>query len=212
MILMTRRPASPAPISLEGETGTPLRLQESDDPEPSSADGRVDARPLVIDIVCDDADWSAFGAVEDAVTTAADAVASEPSLALADVEAVVPLSSDAEVGALNATYRGKAKPTNVLSFPAARSAFSPPGERRNLGDIVVARETVLREATDQELKPVHHLQHLVVHGVLHLLGFDHLNGHDAEVMEALEVRILARLGIADPYGDAPLETQGEHTN
>jgi probable rRNA maturation factor len=204
---MTQQSASPTPVAGERETGSSGPLQQSDDPEPATAGG-VDPRLLVIDIVYDDADWSAFGDVEDAVFTAADAVANEPSLDLINVEAVVALSSDDEVGALNATYRGQAKPTNVLSFPAAAIAFDKAGGgRRNLGDIIVARETVLREAADQNVSPVHHLQHLVVHGLLHLLGYDHENDRDAELMEALEVRILARLGVSDPYGEALLELQ-----
>ncbi len=94
--------------------------------------------------------------------------------------------------ALNARDRGKDKSTNVLSYPS--------GERGFLGDVVLARQTVWREAKAQNKTPVEHVCHLVVHGTLHLLGYDHETGAaDAERMEALERRILARLGIADPY-------------
>lgn len=95
---------------------------------------------------------------------------------------------------LNARDRRKDKPTNVLSYPS--------GERDFLGDIVLARQTVWREAREQRKSPTDHFTHLVVHGTLHLLGYDHETSDvDAEHMEALERRILAKLGIADPYVD-----------
>jgi probable rRNA maturation factor len=104
----------------------------------------------------------------------------------------VALADDKAVRALNARDRKKDKPTNVLSYPS--------GERAFLGDIVLARQTVWREARAQKKSPADHVAHLVVHGVLHLLGHDHETGDaDAERMEALERRILKRLGIADPY-------------
>ena len=104
----------------------------------------------------------------------------------------VALASDAAVRKLNARDRRKDKPTNVLSYPSGEKAF--------LGDVVLARQTVWREARQQKKTPAAHVSHLVVHGTLHLLGYDHETGEaDAERMEALERRILARLGIADPY-------------
>ena len=104
----------------------------------------------------------------------------------------VALADDKQVRALNARDRKKDKPTNVLSYPS--------GERDFLGDVVLARQTVWREARQQKKTPAAHVSHLVVHGTLHLLGYDHETGDaDAERMEALERRILARLGIADPY-------------
>jgi probable rRNA maturation factor len=104
----------------------------------------------------------------------------------------VALADDRRVRALNARDRGKDKPTNVLSYPS--------GERVFLGDVLLARQTVWREAKAQNKTPAEHVCHLVVHGALHLLGYDHETGAaDAERMEALERRILARLGIADPY-------------
>ena len=104
----------------------------------------------------------------------------------------VALADDKAVRALNARDRKKDKPTNVLSYPS--------GERAFLGDIVLARQTVWREAKQQNKSPADHVAHLVVHGVLHLLGHDHeTSDADAERMEALERRVLARLGIADPY-------------
>lgn len=108
------------------------------------------------------------------------------------------LANDAIVRRLNHDFRGKNRPTNVLSFPAGRPSMAT-GVPAPLGDIVLAYETLAREAAQQGKKLLHHVLHLVVHGVLHLLGFDHEKARDAERMEALEVRILAGLGIADPY-------------
>lgn len=105
----------------------------------------------------------------------------------------VALADDETVRRLNARDRRKDKPTNVLSYPS--------GEKKFLGEVVLARQTVWREARQQKKTPADHVAHLVVHGTLHLLGHDHETGDaDAERMEALERRILKRLGIADPYG------------
>jgi len=104
----------------------------------------------------------------------------------------VALADDEEVRALNKRDRRKDKPTNVLSYPS--------GERAFLGDIVLARQTVWREARAQKKSPADHVAHLVVHGTLHLLGHDHeTSDADADRMEALERRILKRIGVADPY-------------
>jgi probable rRNA maturation factor len=105
-------------------------------------------------------------------------------------ELTVVLASDAFVRELNKTYRGKNKPTNVLSFT---------GERDYLGDIVLAYETIAREAKSQDKSFKHHTAHLLVHGVLHLLGFDHEKDKDAEAMEATEIKVLKKLGISNPY-------------
>jgi probable rRNA maturation factor len=104
----------------------------------------------------------------------------------------VALADDKRVRALNKRDRKKDKPTNVLSYPS--------GEKSFLGDVVLARQTIWREARAQKKMPADHLAHLVVHGALHLLGHEHETSEvDAERMEALERRILAKLGIADPY-------------
>lgn len=103
------------------------------------------------------------------------------------------LTDDVEVRRLNAQFRGKDQPTNVLAFP------SPPNPERHLGDIALAFGTCAREADEQGKTLEHHLQHLVAHGVLHLLGYDHMTDAEAEEMEALERIILAGLGISDPY-------------
>lgn len=158
--------------------------------------GSRQTRPATIevDLVCDAGDWSALGDAEAVVQKAAGAVAAWPGLISGNAEVSIALSSDAEVGALNGQFRGKSKPTNVLSFPAG-----PGAPKEFLGDIVLAAETVNREAVEQDTPLVHHVQHLVVHGLLHLLGFDHETAPDAERMEALEISILAEIGIANPY-------------
>jgi probable rRNA maturation factor len=115
------------------------------------------------------------------------------------------LADDQAVSALNRDWRGKNLPTNVLSFPATDTL---PGETPEpefegvpleLGDIALAFETCQREATEQQKTLADHTRHLTVHGVLHLLGYDHVVDAEAEAMEALETRILAELGVADPY-------------
>lgn len=112
-------------------------------------------------------------------------------------EISVLLADDDAVQALNREWRGKDTPTNVLSFPADMPAI--PEAPKLMGDIALARETLVRESEEQEKPLAHHLQHLVVHGVLHLFGYDHLEEAEAEDMEAFEVEILAGLGIPNPY-------------
>jgi probable rRNA maturation factor len=117
-------------------------------------------------------------------------------------EVTVHLVDDAEIRALNKQWRAKDASTNVLSFPAM-AAFAV-GQAMLLGDILIAFETVEREA-GQEGKPLaDHFCHLVIHGFLHLLGFDHVNDADAEEMEGIEALALARLGVPDPYAAAEL--------
>jgi probable rRNA maturation factor len=113
-------------------------------------------------------------------------------------ELSIVLGDDALLRALNATWRGVDKPTNVLAFPA-EGGETPPDAPRLLGDVVIAFETVAREAEAQGKPLAHHLRHLIVHGVLHLLGLDHIEAAEAERMEALERAILRRLDVPDPY-------------
>jgi probable rRNA maturation factor len=156
---------------------------------------------LRVDVVPDAGDWAAFEPIDQLVMSAASALEMHSRFAghgLAD--ACVALSDDANVRALNASYRGLDKPTNVLSFPAGsgpRDGVIP------LGDIVLAVETIAREAEEQGIAPVQHLQHLVVHGLLHLLGYDHETEDEAQEMESLEIEVLASLGIPNPYTEPP---------
>lgn len=107
-------------------------------------------------------------------------------------------TDDAEIRVLNRQWRGKDKPTNVLSFPAAPPPVAGP-DLPPLGDIIIAHDTVRREAEAEAKSFEDHLTHLIVHGFLHLLGYDHENDEEAEEMEALERKILASLAIGDPY-------------
>jgi probable rRNA maturation factor len=121
------------------------------------------------------------------------------------VEVSVRLASDDEVHALNAEWRGKDKPTNVLSFPMAAEeeldGSARPGPELMLGDIILARGVCAAEAADKGVPLEDHAAHLMVHGTLHLLGYDHMDDDSAADMEGREVRALARLGIADPYAE-----------
>jgi probable rRNA maturation factor len=117
-----------------------------------------------------------------------------------DTEVSVRVVSPEEVHALNSEYRGKEKPTNVLSFPAGKVAGLPDDMPQPLGDIVICAQVVRDEAREQGKAVADHWAHMLVHGTLHLLGFDHETDSDAAEMEALETRILSDQGLADPYG------------
>ncbi len=157
-------------------------------------------------------DWDAL-----ATKAVLAALAATPFAALADsnlcIEVAIKLSGNAEVQMLNRDYRGKDKPTNILSFPQTPPdllvaiASSMPGGAAGddseaiLGDMILAYETCIAEAGDKAISLADHVTHLIVHGTLHLLGYDHIEEEEAVHMEALEIDILAGLGLADPYGD-----------
>jgi len=146
----------------------------------------------VIDIEIEDPAWAA--ALPDAEALALAAAEAALLQEGADGEGVVLLlTDDAAVQDLNARFRGKDAATNVLSFPA------PPNLERHLGDVALAFGVCAREADEQNKPLAHHLQHLVAHGVLHLLGYDHMSDDEAEAMEGLERVVLAGLGVPDPY-------------
>ena len=116
----------------------------------------------------------------------------------------IKISNDEEVQLLNLQFRGKDRPTNVLSFPyepneLERKALEAVQAKTYLGDIIISADTVQREAQEQNKSLKEHFQHLVVHGILHLHGYNHIDEADALVMEDLEIQILAKLGIPNPY-------------
>lgn len=112
----------------------------------------------------------------------------------------IKLDSDAAIQTLNHDFRGQDKPTNVLSFPTDDAdAIDPDDHTFYLGDIILATGTLIKEAEEANIPLHHHAIHLIVHGLLHLIGFDHENDEDAALMEALEVKILAKLNINNPY-------------
>jgi len=166
---------------------------------------------MMLDIAIEaDPEWDSSSGWDSLVRRAAEAAIAEsafPQLASSPraIELSVRLTGDDEVRALNAEWRGKDKPTNVLSFPqmeAEQIAMAEAeGPELMLGDLVLAREVCQREAAEKAIPLEDHASHLVVHGTLHLLGYDHHDDDSADDMESREVRALARLGIADPYGD-----------
>jgi probable rRNA maturation factor len=164
---------------------------------------------MMLDIVLDaDPEWDSSTGWDELAAKAVTAAIAEsafPQLGEGPrvVELSVRLADDEEVHALNAKWRGKDKPTNVLSFPMSEADelkdSSGPGPELMLGDIILARGVCAREAEEKAIPIDRHAAHLMVHGTLHLLGYDHGDDHSAADMEAREVKALARLGIADPY-------------
>jgi len=154
-----------------------------------------------IHLSLDDARWGAVAAVAPLARRAARAALKRQASGLRSAELSLVLASDRRLRALNRDWRGVDKPTNVLAFPAddAVSDGAAAGPPRQLGDVILAYETVTAEARAQGKSTAAHLSHLVVHGVLHLLGFDHQTDAEAIDMEAAEVAILAGLGLPDPY-------------
>ncbi len=138
--------------------------------------------------------WEAEPKAEETVRAA---IAAAARKAPAEGEVSLALTDDAAIKALNRDWRGIDKPTNVLSFPATAPKLA--GVPALLGDVIVAYETLAREAAEEDKPVLHHLAHLAVHGYLHLLGYDHGTDSEAEAMEAMERDILSTLGIADPY-------------
>jgi len=149
---------------------------------------------VTIDITVEAAAWKKLAEAEAVVRRAIETALAD--VGMSEGETGVVLCDDARMRELNRNWRGKDQPTNVLSFPVKASGDT---STRHFGDIVIAYETLTREAEAEGKTAEAHLCHLAVHGVLHLLGFDHENDSDADAMENRERKILARLGIADPY-------------
>jgi probable rRNA maturation factor len=154
---------------------------------------------IALDIAVEADGWTSLSDAEELAQRAADAALAVSDAEEAEYEAAILLTDDAHIRELNASWRGKDKATNVLSFPSPQThGHQGP---RYLGDIALAYETLVREAEDESKPLAHHFAHLVVHGILHLLGYDHEVDEEADIMEALEIKALATLGIADPYSD-----------
>ncbi len=173
-------------------------------PPDSSADSPLDSPEAEIDLRIADPAWeAALPQAESLVAQAVDSLFQEPKARIALggaplVEIAILLTDDVEIAGLNAQWRGKDKPTNVLSFPSDSPV--PPGAPRFLGDLALAYGVCAQEASEAAKPLADHLAHLIIHGVLHLLGFDHERGDaQAEEMEAVEIAALARLGVVNPY-------------
>ncbi len=158
---------------------------------------RASAR-VAVEVLVQSPRWKAqpgaAAIVRKAISAAASVVSTGPA------ELAIVLTDDSAIHALNREWRGHDKPTNVLSFPAVRGrGQTPDGTPLPLGDVIIAYQTLASEAQTEGKPLENHLTHLAVHGFLHLLGYDHETSRDARRMETLETRILASLGVPDPY-------------
>ncbi len=164
----------------------------------------------LVETVIEDERWEAFG-LPPLAERAAKAALAGLGMPATGFEISLMGCDDLRIGTLNADFRGKPQPTNVLSWPSAERGAEFVGETpvppdpgvadapESLGDIAIAWETCVREAEEHGKPMRDHVTHLIVHGVLHLLGYDHVEDEDAALMEGHEVRILASLGVSDPY-------------
>ncbi|MCT7374328.1 rRNA maturation RNase YbeY [Chelativorans salis] len=152
---------------------------------------------IAIDIAVEADGWPAEEALQRLAKEAVVAAAAATGAGSGQTLGIL-FTDDENIRTLNARFRGKDKPTNVLSFPAP-PGMAPPSTPPHMGDIALARETIVREANAEGKAFDHHLTHLVIHGFLHLAGYDHETGQEAEEMESLERRILKGLAIGDPY-------------
>jgi probable rRNA maturation factor len=171
-------------------------------------DAENEALP-VVDVIIEDDRWRAIG-LDLLAERAVWAALAELALTPEGFTVCLMACDDARIAELNATFRGKGQPTNVLSWPSQDRAPSmgtvptlpkpgPVEDPAELGDMALAYETCMAEAAAQGKSPHDHVTHLIVHATLHLLGYDHIHDVDCAIMEALEVRVLASLGVADPY-------------
>jgi len=155
---------------------------------------------LTVDVLIESDAWQMLPEAEDIARRAiAAAAASSTELGDRKAELSILLCDDETITALNGRWRGQEKPTNVLSFPTLPLQGAVTCEKASLGDIAIAYGTLMREAGESGKAASAHLAHLVVHGFLHLLGYDHQTDDEAERMERVERDILARIGVADPY-------------
>lgn len=161
---------------------------------------------MLVDVLIEDPRWNAVGL--DALSqVAAKAVLAHVDLQLDGVEISLIGCDDNRIAALNSDFRGKSQPTNVLSWPseergAAEAGGSPnPPNDPELGDIAISYDTCAQEAADSGKEITDHTTHLIVHATLHLLGYDHENDADATLMERIEVEVLGKMGLDNPYLD-----------
>ncbi len=189
------------PQAVEAPVERPLATRPEDPAEGSPAGG-------VVDTLVEDPRWEALR-LADLAERAAGATLRHLRLDPRRYEISLLGCSDARIAELNADFRGKPQPTNVLSWPSAERGAARPGARPRLpapdpggllelGDVAIAWETCAREAEAEGIAPADHATHLVVHATLHLLGFDHETDADADLMEGIEREVLAGLGVADP--------------
>ncbi|MCI5059456.1 MAG: rRNA maturation RNase YbeY [Alphaproteobacteria bacterium] len=166
--------------------------------------------PPEIEVSVQDPAWEELDNIHDLVQLAATKTLSNailPKIAVdRKLEASVVLANDDLVQVLNREYNEKDKPTNVLTFASLDDAQGIPEEGNlHLGDVILAFQTIEREAQEQGKFPLDHVKHLVVHGALHLLGYDHQTDEQATDMETLEIRILEQLGVQNPYTEADFD-------
>ena len=160
---------------------------------------------MTVDVLIEDERWRAFG-LETLAVEATQATLSHIGVRPSDWEIAIMACDDARIAELNAEFREKATATNVLSWPSEERGANSEGEHPappqgdpELGDIAIAFDTCEREAKAAN-RPFHwHVQHLLIHGTLHLLGYDHISDADGDLMEAVEIAILAKLGVPNPY-------------
>lgn len=161
---------------------------------------------LEIDISLQDPMWETIPDVEKlvhrAVETAINSAHLPREVADKDLEISIVLANDDLVQVLNKEYRGQDKPTNVLTFASIDNDEPQIGDEYNLGDVILSFQTLERESQEQDKFMNDHFFHLLVHGTLHILGYDHIEEDDANTMETLEIRILEKLGIQNPYIEA----------
>ena len=156
------------------------------------------APPLTPEIVIEDERWSGL---QQLVAVCFETVTAHDSHEFSGGGVAILFADDATVHDLNARFRGKDKPTNVLSFPSGEEPDEAVPEPVHIGDIALAWETCEKEAAEKGIPLKDHAAHLILHGILHLFGYDHVDEDDAAIMENLETTLLARMGIADPYAE-----------
>jgi len=184
-------------------TGVDATIETAASSAKDAPSGEGEPSRTCTDIVIEDERWASVTGLEDLIPNLAAETFRAARLSPENHSVSIALLSDAEVRGLNKAFRGKDAPTNVLSFPSSASAHAVnrKGEPHFLGDVALAYETVVSEASAQGKTVIQHAAHLVVHGVLHLAGCDHDGDADAERMESTEGAVLARFGIPDPYRD-----------